>query len=162
MIDFRSRNLRDGDEQKGCRIMNYYCLPPSQLARPRRILVADDDEPLRRMLGQCLEDEGYQVHLAANGKQALEVMSSFLPDLILLDVTMPELDGIEVARRVRAESDMPILMISGLAHQVDRDAGLSAGATDYMIKPMRPCDLLTRIEQLLPALEANDDASTGT
>jgi DNA-binding response OmpR family regulator len=142
--------------------MNHYCLPPSQLARPRRILVADDDEPLRRMLGQCLEDEGYQVHLAANGKLALEAMSSFLPDLIVLDVTMPELDGIEVARRVRDVGDTPILMISGLAHELDRRAGLSAGATDYMIKPMRLRDLLTRVEQLLPATEANDEASTGT
>lgn len=130
--------------------------PSSQCTVHRRILVADDDESTRRMLGRCLEDEGYQIYLAADGKQALDAAPSFIPDLILLDVTMPEVDGLEVARRVRAKSNTRILMLSGLAYEADRVAGLRAGADDYLTKPVRLLDLLLRIQRLLECVEPND------
>jgi DNA-binding response OmpR family regulator len=117
--------------------------------RTRRILVADDDEPIRRMLAAWLAEEGYEVQLAADGRQALVAAASFSPDLILLDVTMPGIGGLEVARRVRAGSDVPIVMLGGLCTNVDRAAGLDAGADDYLTKPARLSELLLRIRKLL-------------
>jgi len=121
----------------------------------RRILIADDDEPTRQMLAEFLEEEGYEVRLAEDGTQTLELASSFLPDLILLDVKMPEIDGLEVARRVHAKSNMPIIMLSALTDDIDRVAGLSAGSDDYVTKPVRPRELLLRIQGLLRRAEAS-------
>lgn len=126
------------------------------MERTRRILIADDDEPTRRLLKEALEQEGYQVQLAADGRQTLEIAASFLPDLILLDVKMPELDGLEVARRLHARSSVPIIMLSGLTEDIDRVAGLSAGSDDYVTKPVRPRELLLRMQALLRRVEASD------
>jgi DNA-binding response OmpR family regulator len=126
--------------------------------RKRRILIADDDEPTRRMLAEYLEDEGYQVQLASDGKQALDAASTFLPDLILLDVRMPEINGLEVARRVHAKSSVPIIMLSALTDDIDRVAGLSAGSDDYVTKPVRPRELLLRIQGLLRRASASEAA----
>lgn len=133
----------------------------SQAGGRGRILIADDDELLRRMLGAYLEDEGYLVHQAADGQQALEAAPGFAPDLVLLDVTMPELDGLEVARRLRAECSMAngnlrILMLSGLVGDAARSAGLGAGADEYLTKPLRPRELLRRIQALLREAEGSD------
>lgn len=133
-----------------------YSLSSSQLAGRRRILIADDDEPLRRMLGEYLEDVGYLVHLVEDGMQAVEAAPVFLPDLVLLDVAMPKLNGLEVARRLRAKSNTRILMLSGLSDDTARAAGLRAGADDYLIKPMRPRELLRRIQALLCSAEGSD------
>jgi DNA-binding response OmpR family regulator len=126
--------------------------------RRRRILIVDDDEPTRRMLGESLEQEGYQVELAEDGRHALEIASSFLPDLILLDVKMPDIDGLEVARRLHAKSNVPIIMLSALTDDIDRVAGLSAGSDDYVTKPVRPRELLLRIQGLLRRVEASEAA----
>jgi DNA-binding response OmpR family regulator len=126
--------------------------------RKRRILIADDDEPTRRLLAESLEEEGYQVQVAADGRQTLETASSFLPDLILLDVKMPEIDGLEVARRLHAKSSIPIIMLSALTDDIDRVAGLSAGSDDYVTKPVRPRELLLRIQSLLRRAEASEAA----
>jgi len=126
--------------------------------RRRRILIVDDDEPTRRMLGESLEQEGYQVELAEDGRHALEIASSFLPDLILLDVKMPDIDGLEVARRLHAKSNVPIIMLSALTDDIDRVAGLSAGSDDYVTKPVRPRELLLRIQGLLRRFEASEAA----
>ncbi len=124
----------------------------------RRILIADDDEPARRVLAEYLEQEGYLVEQAANGRQALAAMTSFLPDLIILDVKMPELDGLEVVRRVHATSNVPIIITSGLADDIDRVAGLSAGSDDYVTKPVRPRELVLRLQGLLRRAEAAEAA----
>src|SRR5262249_55120721 len=122
--------------------------------RPSRILIAEDDEPTRRLLADWLEQEGYVVEQAADGWQALQAVTDFSPDLIVLDVKLPALDGLEVARRLQARSrgsgglPIPILMLSGLGEDVDRVAGLSAGADDYVTKPVRPRELLLRIQGL--------------
>jgi DNA-binding response OmpR family regulator len=129
-----------------------------QQDRRQRVLIAEDDEPTRRMLGDFLEQEGYQVQLAADGKQALELASSFLPDLILLDVKMPGIDGLEVARRLHAKGSVPIIMLSALTDEIDRVAGLSAGSDDYVTKPVRPRELLLRIQGLLRRTEASEAA----
>lgn len=124
--------------------------------RKRRILIADDDEPTRRLLAQSLEEEGYQVQVAADGRQTLEIASNFLPDLILLDVKMPEIDGLEVARRLHAKSSIPIIMLSALTDDIDKVAGLSAGSDDYVTKPVRPRELLLRMQALLRRAEASE------
>lgn len=126
--------------------------------RKRRILIVDDDEPTRRLLAESLEEEGYQVQVAADGRQALEAASSYLPDLVLLDVKMPEIDGLEVARRLHAKSSIPIIMLSALTEDIDRVAGLSAGSDDYITKPVRPRELLLRIQSLLRRSEASEAA----
>src|SRR5258708_12702879 len=99
--------------------------------RRRRILIVDDDEPTRRMLGESLEQEGYQVELAEDGRHALEIASSFLPDLILLDVKMPDIDGLEAARRLHAKTNVPILMLSALPDPIHPLSLLTAAHHDY-------------------------------
>jgi DNA-binding response OmpR family regulator len=133
-------------------------LDTTHVDRKRRVLIADDDEPMRRMLAESLEQEGYDVQLAGDGRQALEVASSFLPDLILLDAKMPEIDGFEVARRLHAKSNVPIIMVSALSDDIDRVAGLSAGSDDYVTKPVRPRELLLRIQAILRRTEASEAA----
>src|SRR5262249_1076014 len=134
--------------------LNFTSVEPAQQDHKRRILIVDDDEATRLMLAEYLEEEGYQVRTAEDGAQTLEAVSSFLPDLILLDVKMPEIDGLEVARRVHAQSNIPIIMLSALTDDIDRVAGLSAGSDDYVTKPVRPRELLLRIQGLLRRAEA--------
>ena len=129
------------------------------LRQGRRILIADDDEAVRRMLADYLTEEGYEVRIAADGKETLEVVSQFAPDLVLLDVKMPEIDGLEVTRRLHAKSNIPIIMLSALGEDIDRVAGLSAGSDDYVTKPVRPRELLLRIQGLLRRVEANQAAN---
>jgi len=135
--------------------LNFTSVEPAQQDHKRRILIVDDDEATRLMLAEYLEEEGYQVRTAEDGAQTLEAVSSFLPDLILLDVKMPEIDGLEVARRVHAQSNIPIIMLSALTDDIDRVAGLSAGSDDYVTKPVRPRELLLRIQGLLRRAEAS-------
>src|SRR5262249_41682119 len=127
-------------------------------AQQQRILIVEDDEPTRRMLRDYLEQEGYHIQMAADGKQALEMAARFMPDLILLDVKMPGLDGREVARRLHSRDNVPIIMLSALTDDVDRVAGLSAGSDDYVTKPVRPRELLLRIQGLLRRAEASGAA----
>lgn len=131
---------------------------PAPTERRRRILLADDDEVGRRVLTEYLEQEGYQVQQAADGREALAAIASSLPDLIILDVKMPELDGLEVVRRVHARSTVPIIILSALSDDIDRVAGLSAGSDDYVTKPVRPRELLLRIQALLRRADAADAA----
>jgi DNA-binding response OmpR family regulator len=99
------------------------------------------------------------VRTAADGKEALELVSQFAPDPVLLDVKMPEIDGLEVARRLHATSNVPIIMLSALGEDVDRVAGLSAGSDDYVTKPVRLRELLLRIQGLLRRVEAQEVAT---
>jgi DNA-binding response OmpR family regulator len=131
---------------------------PVPTERRRRILLADDDEVGRRVLAEYLEQEGYQVQQAADGRQALATIANSLPDLIILDVKMPELDGLEVVRRVHARSTVPIIILSALSDDIDRVAGLSAGSDDYVTKPVQPRELLLRIQALLRRADAAEAA----
>jgi len=124
----------------------------------RRILIADDDELERRTLAEYLEQEGYQVEQASDGRQVMAAMVNFLPDLIILDVKMPELDGLEVVRRVHTTSKVPIIITSRLIDDMDRVAGLSAGSDDYIAKPVRPRELVLRLQGLLRRAEAAEAA----
>jgi len=114
------------------------------------ILVVDDDAPIRRMLGRTLSSEGYAVESAADGGEALAAVERSAPDLIVLDVTMPDLDGLAVCRRLRAKGlAVPILLLTARDSVPDRVAGLDAGGDDYLVKPFATEELLARVRALI-------------
>ena len=117
---------------------------------PTRLLVADDDRAVRESLRRALTLEGYEVDLAADGAEALARAVSSSPDAVVLDVLMPELDGLGVCRRLRETGDrVPVLMLTARDTVGDRVAGLDAGADDYLVKPFALEELLARLRALL-------------
>ncbi|GAA4884724.1 response regulator transcription factor [Saccharopolyspora cebuensis] len=128
-----------------------------------RILVVDDDRAVRESLRRSLQFNGYQVELAADGQQALDSLAGSRPDALVLDVMMPRLDGLEVARRLRsAGDDLPILVLTARDAVSDRVAGLDAGADDYLPKPFALEELLARLRALLRrAAPPEDGAGAG-
>jgi DNA-binding response OmpR family regulator len=115
-----------------------------------KILVVDDERAVRESLGRALELEGYDVELAADGGEALYRLESQQPDAVILDVLMPGVDGLEVARRVRKTGNrVPLLMLTAREAVQDRVAGLDAGADDYVTKPFRLAEFLARVRALL-------------
>jgi two-component system response regulator MprA len=113
------------------------------------ILVVDDDPQILDFVKRGLAYEGYTVETASDGLEALGKAEAKAPDLVLLDVMMPEIDGIEVARRLRQSSDVPILMLTAKGTVADRVAGLDSGADDYLVKPFAFDELLARMRALL-------------
>ena len=113
------------------------------------ILVVDDDPKMRSVLSRGLRFEGYRVTLAPDGPEALRSAREELPDLVVLDVMLDEMDGLEVCRRLRQGSNLPILMLTALDAVPDRIAGLDSGADDYLVKPFDFDELLARIRALL-------------
>ena len=114
-----------------------------------RVLVVDDDPPLRRMLARTLAAEGYEVFVAGDGGAALVSVERTVPDVIVLDVAMPGLDGLTVARRLRGKGlPTPILMLTARDAVPDRVAGLEAGADDYLVKPFAVQELIARLRAL--------------
>jgi len=114
-----------------------------------KILVVDDDPRLRDLVTIALERAGYGVITAANGQQALTHAQRENPDLIVLDIGLPELDGLEVCRRIRARAQTPILFLTARADEVDRIVGLELGADDYVTKPFSPRELVARVRAIL-------------
>ncbi len=124
---------------------------PNPSADPTTILVVDDEPDLVELMVYNLEQSGHTVLSAANGRQALELAKARLPDLIVLDVMMPELNGIEVAKRLRAQTEtasMPIIMLTAKSEEAHELEGLDAGADDYITKPFSMQVLLARINAL--------------
>jgi DNA-binding response OmpR family regulator len=118
--------------------------------RPVRILVVEDDDEIAQVLQRSLRMEGYEVKLAADGVQALEESHAFLPDLIVLDLGLPRLDGVDVAKRLRDDGDeVPILMLTARDALESRVEGLDVGADDYLVKPFERQELLARMRALL-------------
>jgi DNA-binding response OmpR family regulator len=120
----------------------------------KTILVVDDESTLRETLAWNLERDGYRVVEAADGRTALERFRAEKPDLVLLDLMLPELSGVEVCRRIRAESDVPILMLTARDSEVDKIVGLEVGADDYVTKPFSLRELQARVRALLRRAEA--------
>jgi DNA-binding response OmpR family regulator len=120
----------------------------------RSILVVDDERTLRETLAESLVEEGFLVHQAADGREAVEAFRRHHPDLILLDLMLPELSGTEVCRIIRAESGVPILMLTAKSAEVDKVVGLELGADDYVTKPFSFRELLARVRALLRRSEA--------
>jgi len=119
-----------------------------------RILVVDDDPPSVKMISFLLREEGYDVISADNGIMALELVDREAPDLLILDVMMPQLDGFEVCKRIRQKGDVPIIFLSAKGETVDKVAGLQIGADDYLAKPFEPAELLARVKAVARRAES--------
>ena len=123
-----------------------------------RVLVVDDDRAIRESLARALELEGYEVELASDGAAALAAIRERRPDVAVLDVMMPNIDGLTVCRVLRAERDrLPVLMLTARTETPDRVAGLDAGADDYLPKPFELDELLARLRALLRRARPDDD-----
>ncbi len=116
---------------------------------PIKILIADDDFEIAQLIKIYLNNEGYQVLTASNGREAMNLIAKESIQLIILDVMMPEMDGLEVVRAVRTEHGIPILMLSAKTEDIDKILGLTTGADDYMVKPFNALELIARVKSLL-------------
>jgi two-component system, OmpR family, response regulator MprA len=121
----------------------------SVIGRDPRVLVVEDDEEIAQVLQRSLRLEGYEVRVAGDGETALDQSAAFNPDLVILDLGLPKLDGMEVARRLRSADDVPILMLTARDALEARVEGLDAGADDYLVKPFERQELLARLRALL-------------
>ncbi len=114
-----------------------------------RVLIVDDDTALAEMLGIVLRSEGYEPFLCSDGDSAVAAFREHKPDLVLLDLMLPGLDGIDVCRAIRAESGTPIVMLTAKSDTIDIVVGLESGADDYVVKPFKPKELVARIRARL-------------
>src|ERR1700721_2149492 len=121
----------------------------TEFERPARVLVVEDDDAISQVLQRSLRMEGYDVRIAGDGLAALDEAHAFLPDLVILDLGLPKLDGIEVAKTLRETDDVPILVLTARDAVESRVEGLDAGADDYLVKPFERQELLARLRALL-------------
>ena len=119
-----------------------------------KILVVDDEPNIMELAKLYLEHDGYQVEGAASGYDALSRLSLINPDLIVLDLMLPDIDGFEVCRQIRAKSDVPILMLTARKEDIDKIVGLELGADDYLTKPFNPRELVARVKAILRRYQA--------
>ena len=119
-----------------------------------KILVVDDDANICELLRLYLTKEGYQVTTAGDGEEGLEKFNQIKPDMVLLDVMMPRMDGLEVCRRIRKAGNTPVMMLTAKGQKSDRITGFNAGADDYLPKPFDPDELLSRVRAILRRSEA--------
>jgi DNA-binding response OmpR family regulator len=124
------------------------------------ILVVDDEPSISEVVGLYLRRAGYHVLVAHDGQEALETLEKQPPDLVVLDLMLPKVDGLEVARRLRAAGDTPIIMLTARREEGDRIAGLEMGADDYVVKPFSPQELVSRVKAVLR--RTHGPAPTGT
>jgi len=117
--------------------------------RAARVLVVEDDDEIAQVLQRSLRLEGYEVRIASDGEQALAMHAEYVPDVVILDLGLPKLDGIDVAKKVRGADDVPILMLTARDAVEARVEGLDSGADDYLVKPFDRQELLARLRALL-------------
>jgi two-component system KDP operon response regulator KdpE len=129
--------------------------------RNRRILVVDDEKRMVRFIRLNLEHDGFQVVEAYRGADAIENLRSRLPDLILLDVMMPDIDGFEVLHMIREISSVPVIMLTAKGEEDDRVRGLELGADDYVTKPFSPRELVSRVKAVLRRTESATSSTHG-
>jgi two-component system KDP operon response regulator KdpE len=128
--------------------------------RPR-ILLVDDEVAIQRAVGPLLRARGYELHVAGTGAEALRAFADRPPDLIILDLGLPDIEGTEVCRRIRAESAVPIVVLSARGAESDKVNALDLGADDYVTKPFGPEELLARIRVALRRVQSRDDSEKG-
>ncbi len=121
----------------------------NDFSRAPRVLVVEDDEDIAQALQRSLRMEGYEVRIASDGASGLEQSHTFVPDLVILDLGLPKVDGIDVARGLREQDDVPILILTARDALESRVEGLDAGADDYLVKPFERQELLARMRALL-------------
>ena len=131
-------------------------------AQTRKVLVADDDRKTVDLISLYLQKDGYRVLPAYNGREALEIARQKKPDLIVLDLMMPEIDGLDVCRILRNESDTPIIMLTARTTEDDKLLGLDLGADDYITKPFSPRELLARVRAVLRRVGAGEPRGPAT
>ena len=117
--------------------------------RVQTVLVVEDESSIASFVALYLKNAGYRIQAAGTGREALERVASEKPDLIVLDLMLPDIDGLEVCRRVRQSSDVPILMLTARDEDVDKIIGLEVGADDYLTKPFNPRELVARVKSIL-------------
>ena len=115
----------------------------------QRILVVDDDPTISDVVTRYLQSDGYDVDVAFDGEEALEHARAFYPDLVVLDLMLPKLDGLEVCRLLRSQGSVPIIMLTAKGDEMDRLVGLNLGADDYIAKPFSPRELVARVKAVL-------------
>ena len=118
----------------------------------KKILVIEDDPATLRLVDYSLKQEGYEIITASNGLEGIRKARGESPDLVILDVMLPGMDGFEICYRLRSEpttAKLPILMFSAKAQEIDKDTGIKVGADDYLTKPSAPADIINRVEKLL-------------
>ncbi|MFF4364781.1 response regulator transcription factor [Streptomyces sp. NPDC001594] len=130
-------------------------------APPARVLVVDDDPTVAEVVTGYLTRAGHSVHHAADGPAALDAAARHEPDLVVLDLMLPGIDGLEVCRRLRAERPVPVIMLTARGDEDDRIAGLELGADDYVTKPFSPRELVLRVESVLRRSRAAAPAASG-
>jgi DNA-binding response OmpR family regulator len=116
---------------------------------PKSVLIVDDEPTVREVVGHYLERDGFSVRLASDGEEALRSLGKEALALIVLDLMLPKINGEEICRRVRAESDVPIIMLKARGREPDRLLGLQLGADDYVVKPFSPRELVARVHAVL-------------
>ncbi len=126
-----------------------------------RILLVDDEVAIQRAVGPLLRSRGYEVDIAGTGAEALDIFARKMPSLIVLDLGLPDIEGTEVCRRVRASSQAPIIVLSARGAEADKVNALDLGADDYVTKPFGPEELLARIRVALRRAGADESAETG-
>ncbi|KPK21346.1 MAG: Fis family transcriptional regulator [Nitrospira bacterium SG8_3] len=127
----------------------------------RRILVVDDEERMVRFIRLNLEHDGFQAVEAFTGQQAMDRLRETLPDLVLLDVMLPDIDGFEVLRLIRESNDVPVIMLTAKGEEDDRVQGLELGADDYVTKPFSPRELVSRVRAVLRRTDSARSQSSG-
>lgn len=127
------------------------------VAEPRRrVLIVDDEASVREVLGQYLDLEGFDVFAASDGATALQLFQSSPPDLVILDLMLPGVDGIEICRRVRSASAVPIVMLTARSEEADKLEGFRAGTDDYVTKPFSPREVVMRVQAIVRRLRATE------
>ena len=120
---------------------------------PAKILVVDDEPAILNLIGAYLKSEGYDYNTAEDGISGLKAFRAFKPDLVILDIMLPTMDGIEILRQIRNESEAYVIMVTARSEEVDKLVGLSVGADDYLTKPFSPRELMARIKAALRRLQ---------
>ncbi len=136
--------------------------PQDDYATKGRVLVVDDDASLAEMLTIVLRQEGFDSRMCLRGDEAVEAFRDYRPDVVLLDLMLPGRDGIDVCKEIRAESGVPIVMLTAKGDTVDVVVGLESGADDYVVKPFKPKELVARIRARVRRFDATAQAETLT
>lgn len=125
----------------------------------QKIMIVDDDANIAELISLYVEKEGYETKIASDGEEAIRMFSDFAPNLVLLDIMLPEIDGYDVCKAIRKVSSIPIIMLTAKGETFDKVLGLELGADDYIVKPFEPKELVARVKAVLRRVDPKDDNS---